>query len=76
MDSSTVQQQPIPGNELALNSNSAGQAINVPNGHGDSEECIPSPVDYGISNDDAAVDDGGTQSPLLRESADASDELR
>jgi len=44
MDPSTVQQQSIFGNEVALNSNSTGQAINVPNGHDASEERIPSPA--------------------------------
>jgi hypothetical protein len=40
----TAHQQPTPGSKLASNSNSAGQTINVANGHGDSDEHIPSPL--------------------------------
>ena len=61
MDPTKAHQQPTPGSELALNSNSAGQTINVANGHGDSDERIPSPAD-----DDAAVYDGVAQSSLSR----------
>jgi hypothetical protein len=68
MDPTTAHQQPTPGSELALNSNSAGQTINVANGRGDSDKRIPSPSDDGASDDDAAVDDGVAQSPLSRES--------
>jgi hypothetical protein len=63
MDPSTVQQQSIPGNKVALNSNSVGQAITAPDGHDASEERM-SPPDDGASDDDAAVDDGVDQSPL------------
>ena len=71
MDPTTAHQQPRPGSELALNSNSAGQTISVANGHGDSDERIPVASDDGASGgsyDDAAVDDGVAQSPLSRES--------
>jgi hypothetical protein len=68
MDPTTAHQQPSPGSELALSSNSAGQTISVANGLGDSDERIPSPADDGASDDDAAVDDGIAQSPLSRES--------
>jgi len=44
MDPTTAHQQPSPGSELALSSNSAGQTINVANGLGDSDERIPSSV--------------------------------
>ena len=49
--------QSISGNKVPLNSNSVGQAINVPNWHDASEEHIPSPDD-GACDDDDAVDDG------------------
>jgi hypothetical protein len=68
MDPTTAHQQSRPGSEPALNSNSAGQTINVANGHGDSDERIPTASDDGASDDDAAVDDGVAQSPLSRES--------
>ena len=63
VDPTTVHHQPTPGSELALNSNSAGHTISTANGHGDSDERIPS-----ASEDDAAVDDGVAQSPLSRKS--------
>jgi len=68
VDPTTVHHQPTPGSELALNSNSAGHTISTANGHGDSDERIPSASDDGTSDDDAAVDDGVAQSPLSRES--------
>ena len=68
MDPTTAHQQSRPGSEPALNSNSAGQTINVANGHGDSDERIPTASDDGASDDDAAVDDGVAQSPQSRES--------
>jgi hypothetical protein len=68
MDPTTAHQQPRPGSELALKSNSAVQTISVANGHGDSDERIPAASDDGSSDNDAAVDDGVAQSPLSRES--------